>query len=105
MFFFLQSTATTSVFDHYNTVRNSVANTGKEHPQLYGDWKIGHLPFDNFIGRRILGDSQGSNRKESLKNPFLGKTGNNVFDMDATIKKETAKVPIENKVNKVFRVV
>lgn len=93
------------MFDHYNAVRNSVANTGKEHPQLYGDWKIGHLPFDNFIGRRLFGDSQGPNRIESLKNPFLGKTGDNVFDMDAVITKETAKVPIKNEVKKVFRVV
>lgn len=82
-----------------------MANTGKEHPQLYGDWNIGHLPFSHFIGRRVLGDSQGSNRIERLKNPFLGKTDNNVIDKDVIIKKETANVPIENKVKKVFRVV
>lgn len=29
-----------------------MANTGKEHPQLYGDWNIGKLPISHFIGRQ-----------------------------------------------------
>lgn len=38
------------MFGHYNSVRDEVANTGKEHPQLYGNWNIGNLPISNFIG-------------------------------------------------------
>lgn len=38
------------MFKHYDNVRNAVANTGKQHPQLYGDWKIGLLPISHFIG-------------------------------------------------------
>lgn len=38
------------MFNHYDEVRTSVAETGKEHPQIYGDWSIGNLPISNFIG-------------------------------------------------------
>jgi len=48
--FYMQASEHLSVFGHYNSVRDEVANTGKEHPQLYGDWNIGKLPISHFIG-------------------------------------------------------
>ncbi|XP_050439095.1 hemoglobinase-like [Adelges cooleyi] len=41
-----------SIFDHFDSLRNTVSHTKKEHPQLYGHWKVGNLPISYFLGSR-----------------------------------------------------
>ncbi|KAL5237957.1 hypothetical protein ACI65C_005367 [Semiaphis heraclei] len=55
-----------SVFDHFDHIRDDVANTGKEHPQLYGDWSVGNLPISQFIGYQIRSSSSSKTTKIEL---------------------------------------
>ncbi|XP_026815652.1 hemoglobinase-like isoform X2 [Rhopalosiphum maidis] len=88
-----------SVFDHFDNVRDIVAHTGKEHPQLYGDWNIGKLPISQFIGYK----NRNSSSSETEIKPISGVSKHYTFDKDMIIKGDATvadeHVPIEQKKN------
>jgi len=87
------------VFDHFDNVRDIVAHTAKEHPQLYGDWNIGKLPISQFIGY----ENRNSSSSETEIKPISGVSKHYTFDKDTIIKGDMTAtdehVPIEQKVN------
>lgn len=92
------------MFNHYDAVRNSVANTGKEHPQMYGDWRVGKLPLSDFIGQTVGSDSRSSSIKntEHLQNTVSRVIHNDKFDTDSSFSDDEMvyeTVVTENKVN------
>jgi len=105
----------TSVFNHYDAVRNAVANTGIQHPQLYGDWSIGKLSLGDFFGyQRRSGSPKGPKihmkhlSKSVTKNPY-----GNEFDKDSIIPNEnmarksvvSQKNDLQVKLENIFRLV
>ncbi|XP_060847362.1 hemoglobinase-like [Rhopalosiphum padi] len=88
-----------SVFDHFDNVRDIVAHTAKEHPQLYGDWNIGKLPISQFIGY----ENRNSSSSETEIKPISGVSKHYTFDKDTIIKGDMTAadehVPIEQKKN------
>lgn len=88
-----------SVFDHFDNVRDIVSHTGKEHPQLYGDWNIGKLPISQFIGYK---NRNSSTLKTEIKD-ISGASKHDTFNKDTIITDDTTAadehVHIEQKVN------
>ncbi|CAH1732170.1 hemoglobinase-like [Aphis gossypii] len=70
-----------SVFDHFDNVRDIVSHTGKEHPQLYGDWNIGKLPISQFIGYK---NRNSSTLKTEIK-LIRGASKHDTFNKDTII--------------------
>ncbi|XP_022169573.1 legumain-like [Myzus persicae] len=87
-----------SVFDHFDHVRDDVANTAKEHPQLYGDWNIGKLPISQFIGYQNRNSSSSKTTKTELVGDVSG--GHSAYDKDSIIAE--VEVPVEQNVNRRF---
>lgn len=63
-----------------------MSNTGIEHPQIYGDWKIGTLPLRDFIGHseNIYLQNNKSGIKE-FYNHVSKATYENTFDRDVIV--------------------
>lgn len=79
-----------SVFDHYDAVRNAVTNTALEHPQIYGDWKVGMLPLCAFIGHSNENNVHDSDSKiKDLPNiKFMDTFDRDLITVDATSNKK-----------------
>jgi legumain len=84
-----------SVFNHFDYVRDAVSNTGKEHPQLYGDWNIGNLPISQFIGYQHRDTPSSTPMKIKLTSD--ASTDHLTFDKDVIIAVD--EVPVGKNVN------
>lgn len=86
-----------------------MANTGKEHPQIYGDWSVGKLPLSDFIGRTTQNNSQSLSVKniERLQDTVPWDTSyNDEFDKDSLFLKNKIvqkAVTTDNKVHTSFK--
>lgn len=72
-----------------------MSNTGKEHPQLYGDWNIGNLPISQFIGYQHRDTPSSTPMKIKLTSD--ASTDHLTFDKDAIIAVD--EVPVGKNVN------